>query len=124
LTLEFVIWNDSENFYSGDFPMKNILASLVLSLVTSSAMAAAGWVPMKSICFDVGNGINSEKQAMEKCQAFLKDFMQIQNDSLVVQAYCQAGSYPACGQGYNLKAELKAKFMLIEQPMNCTSANP
>lgn len=94
---------------------------LFATLLTFSSLSFAGtqWTKLKTICFEAGNSMDSEKRAMEKCQQFVQDLNRTATDSFVIQANCRAGSVDACGYGYNLKAQLDLKVLVLEDTKTC-----
>lgn len=87
--------------------------------ISSCSFAGTQWTKLKSICFEAGNLSDSDKRAMLKCQQFVQDLNKASTDNFVIQSSCRAGSVDTCGYGYNLKAQLDLKVLVLEDTKTC-----
>lgn len=95
--------------------------SLIAIIVSLSSFAVAGnqWMPLKTTCFEAGNGMDAERKSMELCQQFLLNLNKMATDNFVVQGNCKPATVSACGYGYNLKAQIDIKVLVLEDPKTC-----
>lgn len=99
--------------------MKRATLLFVLLSVSIPAVAASQWTQLRSLCFEGTSHIDGQKQAMAACQNFVNNLNKTATDNFVVQASCRQGSVDVCGYGYNQKAQVDIKVLVIEDQKTC-----